>query len=81
MKGWSPFTQKEGRKTTRGTGKTYEQRWKELSKEQKAKHLGDIELFKAAGESYHSEKDIEYEKEYRKNNPVTPRVKTAKVKK
>ena len=67
MKGWSPFTQKEGIKTkdtrTRGkSGKTYEQRWGELSNEQKAKHLHDIELFKAAGEAYHTKKDIEFEK-------------------
>jgi len=44
---------------TRGkSGKTYEQRWNEMSQKEKDK-FGSLRYFKASGEGYHYEKDVE----------------------
>jgi len=66
MKGWGGYQsspEKQQRKTTRGkSGKTYKQRWGELTEEEKKK-FGSLEHFEVAGELYHSKKDIEFEEE------------------
>ena len=47
----------KGKGGTRGTGKTYEQRWSEMSPKEKAK-FKTLKFFKTKSKQYHYKKDV-----------------------